>query len=76
LIVVFAGLGGAVEGLAYGMIAGGSIVGFATGSSGSPVRISRAGAPVRPLPQSPLQLALGSLLAFGTRVALLVLFVY
>jgi hypothetical protein len=82
LVVRFAGWGGAVKGLGWGMIVGGSGVGFIAGSSGSPsenlVR-GRAGSfgtywgESAPLPQSPLQLALGGMLTFAAGIGLLVL---
>jgi hypothetical protein len=85
LVAHFAHWGGAVNGLGWGMIATGAIVGFAAGGSGSPsenLARGRLGAfgtywgQSAPLPQSPLQLALGGLLAFGGGVAVLILFVY
>jgi hypothetical protein len=82
LVTHFAGWGGALDGFGWGMIIAGAIFGFAAGGSGSPsenlVR-GRAGmfgtywGESSPLPQSPLQLALGGLLAFAGGVALLVL---
>jgi hypothetical protein len=85
LIVHFAGWGGAATGFGWGMIICGTIVGFAAGGSGSPsenLYRGRVGAfgtywgESSPLPQSPLQLALGGLLAFGCGSAVLILFAY
>jgi hypothetical protein len=82
LVVHFAGLGGVVKGVGYGMVVGGAIVGFVTGGSGSPTENlyrGRVGAfgtywgESNALPQSPLQVALGSLLTFAAGIALVVL---
>jgi hypothetical protein len=82
VVVHFAGWGSAVKGFGYGMIVGGSVVGFVTGGSGSPTENlarGRLGAfgtywgESNALPQSPLQLALGSLLTFAAGAGLLVL---
>ena|SRR5438876_6084478 len=82
LIVHFAGWGDAATGFGWGMVIGGAIVGFAAGGSGSPsenlVR-GRSGAfgtywgESAPLPQSPLQLALGAVLTFAAGVGVLIL---
>ncbi len=85
VVVHFAGWGGAAEGFGWGMIAVGTIVGFAAGGSGSPsenLARGRMGAfgtywgQSSPLPQSPLQLALGGLFAFAGGIALLILVAY
>jgi hypothetical protein len=87
LVVHFTGWGGggAAEGFGWGMIICGAVVGFAAGGSGSPsenLARGRSGAfgtywgQSAPLPQSPLQLALGGLFAFGAGVAVLILFAY
>lgn len=87
LIVHFAGWGGggAATGFGWGMIIAGAVVGLAASGSGSPsenLARGRTGAfgtywgQSSPLPQSPLQLALGGLLAFGGGVAVLILFAY
>jgi hypothetical protein len=82
LVVHFADWGSAVTGFGWGMIIGGAVVSFAAGNSGSPsenlVR-GRAGAfgtwwgQSAALPQSPLGLALGGLLAFAGGLGLLIL---
>jgi hypothetical protein len=78
----FVGSGGALNGFAWGMVAGGAVVGLVSGGSGSPsenlIR-GRSGAfgtywrESTPLPQSPLQLAFGACLAFAAGVGLLIL---
>ena len=78
----FVGSGGALNGFAWGMVGGGALVGLMAGGSGSPsenlVR-GRSGAfgtywgESAPLPQSPLQLALGAGLAFAAGVVVLIL---
>jgi hypothetical protein len=82
LVVHFAGWGDAPTGFGWGMVIGGAVVGFAAGGSGSPgenlVR-GRSGAfgtywgESAPLPQSPLELAIGGALTFAGGVALIVL---
>ena len=78
----FAGWAGGVKGAGWGMVAGGVLVGLATGGSGSPSGMmvgARRGAfgtywsQSSVLPQSPLYLALGSLFVFACGLALLVL---
>jgi hypothetical protein len=85
LVAHFAGRGGAANGVGWGMIVVGAIVGFAAGGSGSPsenLARGRSGAfgtywgQSSPLPQSPLQLALGGLFAFAGGIAVLILFAY
>jgi hypothetical protein len=81
LISTLATSHGAVAGLGWGMISTGALFGLMAGGSGSPSEnLARArfygsqywGSSV-PLPQSPLQLALGGVLAFGAGLALLIL---
>lgn len=82
LVTHFAGWTGGVQGVGWGMLAAGALVGLLAGGSGSPsdnlVR-GRMGAfgtywgESSPLPQSPLELALGGLLAFVAGIALLAL---
>ncbi len=85
LVGHFAGWGNAANGVGWGIIIAGSLVGLAAGGSGSPsenLARARTGAfgtywgQSSPLRQSPLQLALGALLAFGLGVAVLILFAY
>jgi hypothetical protein len=82
LVVHFAGWGGVAKGVGYGMVVGGAVVGFVTGGSGSPTENlfrGKVGAfgtywgQSNALPQSPLQVALGSLLTFAAGIALVVL---
>ena len=77
----FVGSGGALNGLGWGMVIGGAIVGFAAGGSGSPSENTyrgRVGAfgtywgQSAPLPQSPLELALGGCLAFSAGIGVLI----
>jgi hypothetical protein len=78
----FVGSGDAANGVGWGMVGVGAIVGFAAGGSGSPsenlVR-GRSGAfgtywgESAPLPQSPLQVALGGCLTFVVGVGVLFL---
>jgi ABC-type antimicrobial peptide transport system permease subunit len=85
VVVHFAGWGGAATGFGWGMIVAGGLVGFVAGGSGSPsenlVR-GRTGAfgtywgQSAALPQSPLWLALGGLLAFAGGIGLIVLAYY
>lgn len=82
LVTHFAGWTGGVQGVGWGMVAGGALVGMLAGGSGSPsdnlVR-GRAGAfgtywgESSPLPQSPLELALGGLATFAGGLAVLIL---
>ena len=87
LVVEFATSKSAATGLGWGMVAAGAVAGFAVGNSGSPSenryrgRFINAGVgaywgPSAALPQSPLQIALGGILAFGAGVAVLLLFAY
>jgi hypothetical protein len=82
LVVHFAGWGSAMKGLGYRMVVGGSVVGFVTGGSGStsenlaPGRTGAFGTywgQSSALSQSPLQIALGSLLTFAAGIGLLLL---
>ncbi|HEX5172710.1 MAG TPA: hypothetical protein VFV91_01030 [Gaiellaceae bacterium] len=82
IVVHFAGWGGALKGFGWGMVIGGAAVGFLAGGSGIPTenlargRIGAFGTywgQSAAQPQSPLQLVLGSLLAFGGGVGLLLL---
>lgn len=82
LVVHFVGAGGVLNGSGWGMVIAGGLVGWLAGGSGSPsenlVR-GRSGAfrtywgTSSPLPQSPIQLALGGCLAFVAGVGLLIL---
>jgi hypothetical protein len=85
LVVHFGGWGGVATGFGWGMILGGGVVGLAAGGSGSPTENlahGRIGAfatywgQSQALPQSPLALALGGLLAFLGGLALLILTYY
>lgn len=82
LVGHFVGSGDALNGFAWGMVIGGALVGLAVGGSGSPtdnIYRGKVGAfgtywgQSSPLPQSPLQLALGGVLAFVAGVGLLIL---
>jgi hypothetical protein len=82
IISFFVGSGGALNGFAWGMVAGGALVGLLAGGSGSPsenLARGRTGAfgtywsQSAALPESPLQLALGAVLAFAAGVAVLIL---
>jgi hypothetical protein len=82
LVVHFAHLGGAATGFGWGMVIAGALVGFAAAGSGSPtenVYRGKVGAfgtywgQSQPLPQSPLQLALGGVLTFAGGIGLLIL---
>ena len=82
LIGHFVGSGNALNGFAWGMVIGGAVVGLAVGGSGSPtdnIYRGKVGAfatywgESSPLPQSPLQLALGAILTFAVGVGLLIL---
>ena len=85
LVVHFDHLGRASKGVGWGMIVAGLLLAFLCGSSGSPsenLARGRSGAfgtywgESSPLPQSPLQLALGGLFAFGGGIAVFFLFGY
>jgi len=82
LVGHFVGSGDALNGFGWGMVIGGALVGLAVGGSGSPTdnlargRIGAFGTywgQSAPLPQSPLQLALGAVLTFAGGVGLLIL---
>lgn len=81
-VVHFEHWGGSAAGFGWGMAIGGAVVGFAAGGSGSPTENLVRGrmgffatywGESSPLPQSPLQLALGGLFAFAGGLALLIL---
>ena len=82
LVGHFVGSGDAANGFGWGMVIAGALAGFAVGGSGSPtenIYRGKVGAfgtywgESAPLPQSPLQLALGGVLAFAAGVGLLIL---
>jgi hypothetical protein len=81
LVVELATSKSASTGIGWGMVIAGGIAGLIVGGSGSPsenlVRARFYGTQYwgasAPLPQSPLQIALGGLLAFGVGIAFLVL---
>ena len=82
LVVHFAHLGSALTGFGWGMIAGGAAVGLVGGQSGSPsenLARGRSGffgtywGQSASLPQSPLALVLGAVLAFAGGIGLLIL---
>jgi hypothetical protein len=82
LVGHFVGSGDAANGLGWGMVGIGAVVGFAAGGSGSPTEnayLGKVGAfgtywgESAPLPQSPLQVALGGCLTFAAGVGVLIL---
>ena len=82
LVGHFVGSGDALNGFGWGMVISGALVGLAVGGSGSPAENltrGRMGAfgtywgESAPLPQSPLQLALGGVLTFAAGIGVLIL---
>ena len=85
LVGHFAAHSGAANGIGWGMAGGGALIALLTGGSGSPsdnLVHGRTGyfatywSQSASLPQSPLEVALGSLLVFGGGLALLFLAAY
>ena len=85
LVVHFNHWGGASKGFGWGMIIAGALIGLVTGQSGSPTENlvrGRFGAfqsywgQSSPLPESPLQIALGAFLAFLGGIGVFALFGY
>ena len=81
LLADFAGWGDTAQGLGWGMVIGGAVVGFAAAGTGSPTETlapgrsgsSRYWVVTSAMPHGPLQLAFGGALTFAAGVALLVL---
>ena len=89
LVVHFDHWGGASKGFGWGMVIAGGAIALVTGNSGSPSENFQRGRlyprglpgfnrPTRsvPMPESPLEIALGGLLAFAAGIAVFFLFGY